>query len=352
MSHQVFSFFAGSGFLDLGFEHAGFQIAYVNDNTQAFLAAYEYARKPFNSNPPSFGLHCASIETIQSTTINKMTDAARCGGAASIGFIGGPPCPDFSVGGKNAGQHGENGRLAQTYVDLICACKPDWFLFENVKGLVRTSKHRAFFMHLCSQLEDAGYNLSHQLMNALEYGVPQDRDRLILVGFQAPTDITKLDWQPPRTHTRHVAISEFWPTVGSAELHPHTDRTLTVQHWFDKNNVVAHPNQQHGFKPRAGFARFQTIAEGDCQFKSYKRLHRWRYSPTAAYGHNEVHVHPYEPRRITAAEALAIQSMPAIFALPPTMTLTDMFKTIGNGVPYLMGRGIAYTLKQFLDGAA
>ena len=64
-------------------------------------------------------------------------------------------------------------------------------------------------------------------------------------------------------------------------------------------------------------------------------MHRWRYSPTAAYGNNEVHIHPYKPRRISVAEALAIQSLPAIFELPETMTLSDMFKSIGNGVPFL-----------------
>ena len=74
---------------------------------------------------------------------------------------------------------------------------------------------------------------------------------------------------------------------------------------------------------------------------------RWRYSPTAAYGNNEVHIHPYKPRRISAAEALAIQSLPAGFVLPPDMSLTNMFKTIGNGVPYLAARGIAKTLIQF-----
>lgn len=64
------------------------------------------------------------------------------------GFIGGPPCPDFSVAGKNKGRDGENGRLSQSYIDIILEMKPDFFLFENVKGLYRTSKHREFFDHL------------------------------------------------------------------------------------------------------------------------------------------------------------------------------------------------------------
>ena len=93
---------------------------------------------------------------------------------------------------------------------------------------------------------------------------------------------------------------------------------------------------------------FSVIDEGDDLKKSYKRLHRWRYSPTAAYGNNEVHLHPYKARRISAAEALAIQSLPKDFVIPENTTLTDMFKTIGNGVPYLAARGLAQTIFDFI----
>ena len=93
----------------------------------------------------------------------------------------------------------------------------------------------------------------------------------------------------------------------------------------------------------------ETIEEGDVSKKSYKRLHRWRFSPTVAYGNNEVHLHPYRIRRISVAEALALQTLPKEFALPSDMTLTNKFKTIGNGVPYLLSYGIARTIKDFLE---
>ena len=87
---------------------------------------------------------------------------------------------------------------------------------------------------------------------------------------------------------------------------------------------------------------------GDVDKKCYKRLHRWRYSPTAAYGNNEVHIHPFLPRRISVAEALAIQSLPANFVLPLDITLTDAFKTIGNGVPYMAARGVAESIYDYI----
>ena len=91
------------------------------------------------------------------------------------------------------------------------------------------------------------------------------------------------------------------------------------------------------------------IEEGDDSKKSYKRLHRWRYSPTVAYGNNEVHLHPYKVRRISAAEALSLQTLPKEFELPNNMTLTNKFKTIGNGVPFLLSSGIAKTIRDYLN---
>ena len=126
-------------------------------------------------------------------------------------------------------------------------------------------------------------------------------------------------------------------------------KSLTVQHWFEKNNVDNHPNAKAHFTPRDGLAKMQTIPEGDVSRKSYKRLHRYRYSPTVAYGNNEVHLHPCKERRISAAEAMALQSLPKEFELPQDMTLSDMFKTIGNGVPFLLAQGIAKTIRQFIE---
>ena len=124
---------------------------------------------------------------------------------------------------------------------------------------------------------------------------------------------------------------------------------LTVEHWFQRNQVWNHPNGNHHFKPRQGLKKFQVIDEGDDSRKSFKRLHRWRYSPTACYGNNEVHLHPYKSRRISAAEALSIQSLPKEFLLPPQMSLTNMFKTIGNGVPYLLSKGLAESIGSFIS---
>lgn len=351
----IFSFFAGAGFLDLGFEKSGYEVAYVNEFHEPFLDAYKHARTVLGLAPPRFGAEGISIEDIDRDALEENMLAAEADGKL-VGFIGGPPCPDFSIGGKNRGRDGDNGRLSQVYIDLVCETRPDFFLFENVKGLYRTKKHRAFFDGLKKQLRRSGYQLHERLINAIEYGAPQDRDRIILVGFKDKA-LPKTFYWSGRRFPDKTAFEHDWPSVspfrsgGRRAMPNNLPLELTVEHWFKQNKVDKHPNAKHCFTPRAGLTRFLTVDEGDDSKKSYKRLHRWRYSPTAAYGNNEVHLHPYKPRRITVAEALAIQSLPKEFELPPDMTLSNMFKTVGNGVPYLAAIGLANSIQQHLGAA-
>jgi DNA (cytosine-5)-methyltransferase 1 len=351
---NVISFFSGLGFLDLGFEKAGFSIRFVNEVHKPFLQSYISSRKSKKTNiDPEYFL--GSIEQLRKDfDSNEARIIAKLVKSAPSIFIGGPPCPDFSVGGKNRGSTGENGRLSQTYVDLICDYKPDAFLFENVKGLWRTKRHRAFYEELKFQLTNAGYSLTERLVNSLEFGAAQDRDRIILIGAKRTylkrkgvIGLEKFPWEShmkfpgwrdmkmPKQEISHNGLKEL-------------PQELTLQHWFDKNDVCNHFHRVHGFKPRKGLEKFLVIAEGDDTKKSFKRLHRYRYSPTAAYGNNEVHIHPTEARRINVAEALAIQTLPKSFKLDHTISLTNMFKGIGNGVPFVLALGIARAIKSHI----
>jgi len=358
--YSVFSFFSGCGLLDLGFEKAGFNIVFVNELSNSFLNAYKYSRKKMGCAIPRYGFWETDINKYlysRREELDGFMNNARSNGDI-IGYIGGPPCPDFSVGGKNRGKDGERGKLSLSYIKLIVNMQPDWFLFENVKGLWRTAKHRAFYDSLKEILEEGGYEITERLTNSFEYGVPQDRDRILLFGInKAYTNCSpRLPWEKCIVYKLALMKSEDWPKQdifieGSKTVNPNPGLApLTVQHWFDINNVDNHPNSNKHFIPRAGIEKMRTIAEGDVSKKSYKRLHRWRYSPTVAYGNNEVHLHPYRERRISVAEALAIQSLPKEFELPQDMSLTDMFKTIGNGVPFLLSDGIAKTIRFFLEG--
>ena len=359
-SIKLFSFFSGTGFLDYGFETEGYDIVLVNEFNPAFMNAYQYARKNLGIDPPVFGYSRDVNEFLDERagelrtfieSVHKQSDI--------VGFIGGPPCPDFSVAGKQRGREGDNGKLSLSYVQLIIEQRPDFFLFENVKGLWQTAKHRAYYEELKQSLANAGYIMTDRLTNALEFGAPQDRDRILLFGIRNDLiadkqDISDFPWTKYMKYTLSEVKSLPWPETDDFIENSHTEPPagipieMTVQHWFEKNDVEHHPNAGDCFVPRGGLPKMQTIREGDDSKKSYKRLHRWRYSPTVAYGNNEVHLHPYKARRISVAEAASLQTLPKEFVFPPEMPLTAKYKTIGNGVPYMLASAIARTIRDYL----
>lgn len=239
-----------------------------------------------------------------------------------------------------------------------------------MRGLVKTAKHKSFYNEQKRKIKEK-FLIDDRLLNSLEYGVPQSRARVILIGvfrylgqgsLQKDCVITRdgekelhFDWDARKLYRLDNIASCSWPTtqpfVENSKRYFVYDkeyRSLTVDYWFKKNDVVNHPNGKDCFLVKGGRAKIESIQEGDVSRKSFKRLHRHRYSPTAAYGNNEVHLHPYKARRLSVAEVMAIQSLPASFELPAEMTLSKKFKTIGNGVPYLMARAIALTLRDLL----
>jgi len=226
---SVFSFFSGIGFLDLGFESVGYNVVYSNEVWPEFARGYIESRRKLGISVPKYGIDVRSIDDFQAgehtLRLGNMISNERNEGKL-VCFIGGPPCPDFSVGGKNRGNEGENGRLSKTYIDLIVSQKPDIFLFENVKGLWRTKKHRTFFEQLKTRLSSNGYILTERLVNAIQYGAPQDRDRILLIGFQKHLVPKKQDrlnfdhifeWDTGVKFKSRSAFEYEWPSTNGTE---------------------------------------------------------------------------------------------------------------------------------------
>lgn len=351
---NIFSFFAGTGLLDLGFEDAGFNIVHVDEMNSAFLKCYRFARKN-RFYTPCYGWSNDDIQLYLDDDYwhNKFPLKTNCD---LIGFLGGPPCPDFSIAGRNAGVSGKNGKLTDVYMQLIIKRQPDFFVFENVKGLYNTKKHREYYDSMKEQLTAANFIVFDSLENALWYGVPQDRKRLFLIGFNRNKFGTDLTYNFGHNRVfNDEEINEIeWPTESpfregsKLKCPPKIIKKLTIEYWFEKNRVLQHPNGKEYFKPH-NLEKFYSIPEGHSQGKSFKRLHRWKFSPTAAYGNNEVHLHPYFARRLSVAEVMAIQSLPTEFRLPEDISLSSKFKMIANGVPYLLSLGIAQELKKWLE---
>lgn len=352
---ELYSFFSGVGLLDLGFEDAGFDITFVNECNKRFLESYKYARRN-SKKKPKYGYSCDDVRGFLSNSKwgETFPDYDDRDGKL-IGFIGGPPCPDFSTAGQNKGEQGQNGQLTSVYARLIIKRKPDFFVFENVKGLYQTRKHRDYYERIKKRLYNAGYSLFDSIENALSYGTPQFRDRLILIGIRRKTFGSRLKYEIGKN--KRYVLSEVlecpWPDMDPFIEKSKTDmpegiiKELTIQYWFAKNDAEHHQNGSDFFKIK-NIKKYESVPEGSTKGKSFKRLHRWRYSPTACYGNNEVHLHPFLPRRISVAEALAIQSLPKEFALPEDETLSNKYKMVCNGVPYLLAEAIAKELMEWL----
>ncbi|MCL5421105.1 MAG: DNA cytosine methyltransferase [Nitrospirae bacterium] len=363
MGVPILSFFTGGGFLDMGFARAGFTTVWTNENNSVFADMYEFAVPPLSKELRNKKLleRISDRRSVDSIKADEIISAAFPAGRPELfGIIGGPPCPDFSNGGKQRGHKGDHGRLSKTFVDHICAIKPSFFVFENVHGLLRTEKHRAFFETLKKQLEDARYCTDRAVLNSLDFGLAQDRDRVFVIGIKK--DLLKLTlgkdmaisdktWFPWPVGKYHGARQLYdWPKInqnGKAPEKPEGIPEALMVYNLLSDMPEGLANSKEGFKPYSH--KFKTVREGDTSGKSFKRLHRYRYSPTACYGNNEVHLHPWEHRRLTVREAMRIQGIPDAYALPEAVPLSSKFKLVANGVPVPLAEQIAFSLKKFLN---
>lgn len=381
----ILSFFTGAGFMDIGFAQQGFKSVWHNEYYAPFRAAFETGMQSMGFEGAESKIQNPdSIVDVGPSQIQKEAFLGKKA-PALFGMIGGPPCPDFSVAGKNRGHQGDNGKLTEVYVNRIREIFPDFFVLENVPGLLRTAKHRISLIAILEKL-NVQYVVDLKILNSLEYGVPQDRERVFVVGFKRKwfrkkyssdvcervfrralffrdlETITVKDvlgafphWFPwPVDHRYREAKRRFdWPAEpspfgGNPDVPENCPRELMVGTYICSEDRFNLANSQEWFRPKS--EKFSEIQEGAVAKKCFKRLHRYRYSPAAAYGNNEVHLHPTEARRLSVREAMMIQSVPDDYRLPEDMTLTAKFKTIGNGVPVKLAAAVASSIRNVLEG--
>ncbi len=359
----LLSFFTGGGFLDMGFEKAGFKVIWTNENNAIFADLYEKGyttwRKSIKKKDAIIS-NRGDIESLQATTI--LTDAFLDNTPPIFGIIGGPPCPDFSAGGKHNGSEGEKGHLTETFINLICDLQPSFFVMENVAGLFKFKKHREFLFSIENKLNDYGFIVEHSVLNAIDFGVPQNRERIFVVGIARSIaehlfDFEKVksdnNWFPwPEVKKYKDALKKYeWPSMSNFGGSPPVPKGIPKNLFINsilvtKKDRDAVPNANNIFIAHSEM--FKKVSEGDTTGKSFKRLHRYRYSPTACYGNNEVHLHPWEPRRISLREVMRIQSIPDTYILPEEGPLSHKFKLVSNGVPVLLAQYVANALKHVL----
>ncbi len=232
---------------------------------------------------------------------------------------------------------------------------------ENVTGLVRGKKHKDHFEKLIKRVE-IEYYVDSEILNSIHFGVPQCRERVFFIGIKKGTISKKnllvnnsskwFKW--PKNKKYKDALNKFeWPTLSKFGEKLRKPKELPLKLCVesclvpdDKLDFV--PNSNEFFLFRGNKRKLLSIKEGETKRPSFKRLHRFRYSPTACYGNNEVHMHPYKNRRLSVRETLRIQGVPDTYILPITDSLSKKFKMIGNGVPVPLAKAVANALRNFM----
>lgn len=359
----ILSFYSGGGFLDMGFEQAGFEVIWTNENDPVFAQLHSAGitswRKSKGNGIKAEIFNTNSISDVPAEVI--IQQAFPKGKPRYFGMIGGPPCQDFSQMGNLKGFKGERGKLTIIYIDRILELKPTFFVMENVTGLMRSKSTKEYLKKLLKRL-DSEYYIDHEVLNSLDFGVPQFRERVFFVGISKdhlkPSDVVinlEGKWfKWPENGLYKNAFTKYkWPELnefGKKTVKPiGIPEVLCVESCLVPDQLLTIiPNSTEHFNLYVEKSLLNKIKEGETNRPSFKRLHRNKYSPTACYGNNEVHLHPYKNRRLSVRETLRIQGVPDSYILPSELPLSKKFKMIGNGVPVPLAEAVAFAIKDFL----
>ncbi len=310
---KVASFFAGIGGIDLGFERAGFNVIWANEIDE--YATQTYIQN-FSLNPVRLekGENISAEGTFVVGDIHKLSEKDIPDFDV---LVGGFPCQAFSVAGYRKGFNDERGNLFFELCRVIKEKKPAVVFLENVKNLVGHDNGNTFKVIL-GRLQELGYHVKYQVLNACQYGnLPQNRERIYIVGFRRKSAYEKFDFPHPVALTKTIADCVDFDTK--------------------KEERFYYTPEKCSF--------YSVLRE---QMLSDKTLYQWRrvyvrenksnLCPTLTAnmgtgGHNVPLVKTKNGiRKITPRECLNLMGFPPDYKLPETMALTHLYKQAGNSV--------------------
>lgn len=348
--------FAGVGGMSLGFEQAGFDVIAAIEIDPIHCACHEF-------NFPN----CMMIpKSVVDLTGNEIRHLTRLGRKDIDVVFGGAPCQGFSMIGKRAFDDPRNS-LVFHYVRLISELQPKYFVFENVKGLTQ-GKHRQFLDEIIQELEKLGYRLilPYKVLNAADFGVPQERHRLFLIGARSDQALSQY---PKKTKSVTVwdAISDLpnlddFPELKNSDtLHlewaTESDYARTLRGFAKDVHDYSYPRQNNPAiltsstrteHTAVSQLRFLNTANGNTEpISRFKKLSKDGFCNTLRAGTDSSRgaftsprpIHPVHPRVISVREAARLHSYPDWFRFHTTKW--HGFRQIGNSVPPLLGRAVA-----------
>jgi len=333
MPLNALSLFAGGGGLDLGFSAAGFNIIYSTDidHHSCQTLKLNQNRKEFYSEHLVEELDVQSLDTnVVLRKIDKVKD--------NIDFvIGGPPCQAFSVFGKRKGLDDPRGNLVYEYARIIDEIKPAGFLFENVSGL-KTIHGGELYKNLIETLSFNGeYVVSACEYDAANFGIPQFRSRIIIIGSRAGTLV------PPMVSTHTTPQSLF----NAHKPYQTVKQVLTnMPQPGNGSGLYNHIGREHSQRI---IDRYRALEFGERDSSTrINKLHPMRPSYTIIVGSDKGggkgHVHPYQPREVTPRESARLQTFPDWWEFSGQGR--HVIRQVGNAVPPLFGAQLANHVKK------
>lgn len=340
MKHSTISLFSGGGGLDIGFKQAGYDIVWAIDNNKDAVNTYRR----------NLGGHIVlgDITTVNPNDLPK-PDVV----------IGGPPCQSFSLAGKRNCDDAR-GRLVWSYLNIIDVLHPKAFLFENVTGLVsaKDSEGNPILQNLLDKFSELGYRVNWKLINAADYGVPQLRKRVIIVGL-----IDRKFEFPEPTHNaqgtdgkkRYVSVEECigdLPLAGQASnISEHEHPTMSLLDQYICSHVKPGGNYMD-IPDDVPSQRIKRLKRDGGHTTCYGRMLPDKPSHTINTYFNRPNVgcniHYKYDRLITLREAMRLQTFPDDYEFVST-SKQGKHLIVGNAVPPRLAYVMACHLKDYLD---
>jgi DNA (cytosine-5)-methyltransferase 1 len=325
---KIASLFTGAGGLDLGFKKAGFDTIWANEYDSVIWDTFIH-------NFPNIPLDKRSITDVPAKDIPQIH-----------GIIGGPPCQSWSEAGAGRGIDDQRGKLFYDYIRILKEKMPLFFLAENVSGIL-LPKHKKAFDEILKSFKDVGYNVSYKLVNVHDYGVPQDRLRVIIIGYHNKLGIS---FEFPEPIEKKLFLRDAIFDLRLAKPAKKTNKTNG-----DNLNVPNHEYMIGGFST---------------MYMSRNRVRSWdEPSFTIQAGGRHAPLHPQAPkmkfveankrifvpgkenlyRRLSVRECARIQTFSDDYIFK-YKDVADGYKMIGNAVPVEFAYNIAKKIYKDLLG--
>jgi DNA (cytosine-5)-methyltransferase 1 len=325
--YHFIDLFAGCGGFSLGLRNAGLNPVWANEID-------EFAAETYKHNLGNH-IECCDVREV------NIENVPEC----DI-LVGGFPCQPFSLSGLQKGFSGKDGDLFYQCVRFIDNLKPKVFALENVPGFKNLQKGK-FLNHAIAILESIGYNVDYEILSAVDFGVPQERKRLIIMGNSLGRSNCF-----PKGSSEPISVKK-----AIEDIRLNMDK-------YENNEPMKHTQRiktrfaavRQGESARDAMDRDPSLGNAKITKQCYRRMYADKPAPTIVANFVTTTIHYCENRNLTAREAARIQTFPDDFIFKGLRTKMSwqkglsQYEQIGNAVPPKLAEAIGYSILKILDG--